>query len=175
MAPRQKPGRSEQTVVTPMAFVERVERWLGTRFEWDLAADASNCILRRRSHISGNLEGPVSWFGPGSPTAEDALSAEMRWPRIGWLWCNPPFSDLALWVEKARDERWHGAKTAMLVPASTGANWWLNHVDGTAEILLLNGRITFDGHTSPYPKDLALLLYAPDRWPGYHVWDWRRP
>jgi hypothetical protein len=33
-------------------------------------------------------------------------------------------------------------------------------------------RLTFVGHTDPYPKDLALLLYGPSVSPGYEMWMW---
>jgi hypothetical protein len=74
-------------------------------------------------------------------------------------------------------EMYAGAKTTMLVPAAVGANWWRDHVHEEASVLFLNGRLTFVGHTSPYPKDLALLLFATHtdhvapKW--YEVWNWR--
>lgn len=81
--------------------------------------------------------------------------------------------NISPWAEKAWTEAQNGAHVAMLVPASTGSNWWRAHVDGKAYITFLNGRVTFVGHSSPYPKDLALLLYAPFLSGGSTVWRWR--
>ena len=81
--------------------------------------------------------------------------------------------NISPWAEKAWTEAQNGAHVAMLVPASTGSNWWRTHVDGKAYITFLNGRVTFVGHSSPYPKDLALLLYAPFLSGGSTVWRWR--
>ena len=33
-----------------------------------------------------------------------------------WNWCNPPFSSIAPWVEKAKDEAELGKNTAMIMP-----------------------------------------------------------
>jgi hypothetical protein len=62
----------------------------------------------------------------------------------------------------------------VLVPASVGSNWWKEHVHREAWVLFLNRRITFEGHTAGYPKDLALIVYGPDKAGcGYDIWDWR--
>jgi hypothetical protein len=53
-----------------------------------------------------------------------------------------------------------------------GSNWWRDNVDGKADVLFLNGRITFVGHNAPYPKDCAILLYAPFLNGNYSVWSW---
>ena len=59
---------------------------------------------------------------------------------------------------------------AFLVPAAVGSNWFRDYVDGKALVLLLNGRLSFDG-AGPYPKDCILCLYGIE--PGYEVWSWR--
>lgn len=158
--PLQKPGRSEQVVCTPPEFLQALKSRLGiSQFDIDVAADESNHVAE-------------VWYGPGSGFNSDGLQAD--WCiTIGWNWCNPPFGNIQPWVQKGFEEAVRGAKTAMLVPASTGANWWAEYVNGIAHVLLLQGRLTFVGHTTPYPKDLALLLYSPIVWGGYEVWKWK--
>jgi phage N-6-adenine-methyltransferase len=153
--PRQKPGTSIQEVATPADFLSAVKRCLNiSEFIMDLAADAHNTVA-------------------ADYLTEQDNSLEQPWPKHGWCWLNPPFSKLEKWVEKAWIESREGAQIAMLVPASVGSNWWSYWVDNNAYITFLNGRITFVGHTAPYPKDLALLLWAPYLRGGSCIWRWK--
>lgn len=158
--PAQKPGKSEQSVATPNEFLQAVKNLLGIGdFSWDLAADEKNAVC---------------WHGKSHFNEVDN-SLIQPWHCIqGWLWLNPPYSDIQPWVDKAYVESCKGARIAMLVPASVGSNWWTNHVAGIAQVYFLKGRITFVGHKSPYPKDLALLLYRPNVLGGYSTWDWKK-
>jgi phage N-6-adenine-methyltransferase len=154
--PQQKPGRSEQVVATPLDFLSKVKTRLGIDdFVMDLAATDDNTVTEK------------GWY------TEEQNSLNQNWYFDGWCWLNPPYSDIRPWVSKACDEADKGAHIAMLVPASTGSNWWHNYVDGAAYITFLNGRITFIGHDKPYPKDLALLLYAPFLMGGSCIWRWK--
>jgi phage N-6-adenine-methyltransferase len=47
------------------------------------------------------------------------------------VWCNPPYSDLASWVWKARNEHRNGCPLiAMLLPANrTEQRWWQDHIE----------------------------------------------
>lgn len=156
--PRQRPGKSTQDVQTPPEFLRAVRHRLGIqRFSFDVAASWGNQVADR-FYTAGDdaLASSKSWRGEGH----------------GWAWCNPPYADIAPWVRKAYEESRRGARIAMLIPAGVGANWWREWVHGKAYALLLNGRLTFVGHKTPYPKDCALLLYGPDVAPGYDVWTW---
>lgn len=154
VAPKQKPGRSKQDYCTPPGFIAATKRRLGIMaFAIDLAASSENTAAE---HFYG----------------VDLDALKQSWPSHGWNWLNPPFSKLGPWVKKAFTQSRTGARTAMLVPAGVGSNWWRDWVHGKAFVLLLNGRITFVGETAPYPKDCVLLLYGPDIAPGYDVWTW---
>lgn len=158
--PAQKPGLSEQVVRTPWQFIEAVEKRLAIdSFDIDLAGDAENSVVNEPDNVI---------------TEEmNSLAPEVSWKAEGWSWLNPPYSNIEPWVKKATFQSLSGAKIAMLVPASVGANWWRQWVNQFAYVTYLNGRITFVGHTAPYPKDLALLLYAPFLEGGSCNWRWR--
>lgn len=148
-------GKSTTEVQTPPEFLAACyRRFKISTFTWDLAATDANTVA------------PFH-FTPD----QDALSQD--WDECGgWLWLNPPYANITPWVAKASACR--ESNIAMLVPASVGANWWRQHVDGKAHVLLLNGRIKFVGHKDGFPKDLALLLFTPFIKGGYEVWDWKR-
>lgn len=155
--PEQKPGRSKQDYRTPPAFLRAVkERWAIEEFDCDLAADVLNRVCEHYYCLE-----------------RDALVHPWKLGD-GWNWLNPPFGKLAPWVMRGWKQREEsGARTLILVPAGVGSNWWAEWVHEKALVLLLRPRMTFMDETDPYPKDLCLLVYAPDVQPGYQLWKWK--
>jgi site-specific DNA-methyltransferase (adenine-specific) len=78
-------------------------------FTIDGAADQDNTLLPR-------------WWGPQSTLSEDALSADWEGERV---WCNPPYSLAAQFVEKAFMERAR-CTAVLLIPSRTDTRWWHN-------------------------------------------------
>jgi phage N-6-adenine-methyltransferase len=164
MMPAQKPYRSKQDYATPAAFVAAVLARLGIpAFAFDCAADATNTKAPRFLDAEHDALRIPHW--------ERLLEAEE------WAWLNPPYTDIGAWARKCRQLREAGGQVAFLVPASVGANWFRDDVDGHARVLFLNGRLAFmpDKPRWLYPKDCLLALYSPALPPGSEVWTWRRP
>ncbi len=157
--PAQRPGKSKQDYATPDDFIAAVKKRFGIReFAWDLAADASNT--------------KAVWFFD-----EEDDSLKQDWTKLkGDLWLNPPFADIDPWAAKcAAANLWgcHSGRLArifFLTPLSS-ANWFARHVDGKALVILLNGRLSFDGK-APYPKDCMISCFGVK--PGYECWNWRK-
>lgn len=97
-------------------------------------------------------------------------------PWDGRVWCNPPYSDIRPWVEKAWAEcdAGHAAVIAMLLPANrTEQGWWQEWVEPyregvTLRVHFLAGRRRFDrpGWEKPAKGDrppfgLCLLVWGP--------------
>lgn len=158
--PKHNKGKSKQDFQTPPEFLDALKSHLDIdEFTIDLAASADNKIAPLYYDI-----------------ANSALVPDHPWQvpdRKGWAFCNPPFANIAPWVEKASFEAQEGAQIAMLLPASVGANWWADWVHNIAHVLLLNGRIQFVGATDAYPRDCAILLYSRLIPAGYSVWAWK--
>lgn len=162
MAPKQNPGKSKQDYCTPPEFLEALKKKLNIEeFTLDVAASVENAVAKRFY-----------------TEAEDGLI--QPWACRGWVFCNPPFADIEPWVKKAKKEAYDSyVWSAILVPASTGANWWRDYVHLPSRPIFLNGRLAFmpDKPKWLYPKDCAVLLYgdgglAIDT--PYSIWDWRR-
>lgn len=154
--PPQRPGLSRQDVQTPANFLAAVKKRLGiTEFVRDLAASSENTAADEYFSIEN-----------------DALTQSWQHQTRGWQWLNPEFNDLVPWLAKAAIESALGAHIVVLVPAGVGANWYRDHVNGKAYVLLLNGRLKFVGHKDFYPKDCLLLVYGPERFVGSEVWTW---
>lgn len=160
--PEQKPGRSKQDYGTPPELLHAIRRRLWIEdFILDAAASPDNAVCDNYCSLEQNRDGLEESWG-------------WREARGGWTWCNPPYGDIQPWLSKAIYEAHHGANTAVLIPASVGANWWRECVEPFAYQVFLNGRLTFVGETKPYPKDCALLLYTPFGFRGNEVWNWKR-
>ncbi len=158
--PVQKPGRSKQDYGTPPAFLAAVRSLLNIdAFVFDFATDGANSVAE-------------NYFLDGA--LDEDWSAQL--PDKAWGWLNPPYAKIGPWVKKAYETSKEGGHIAVLVPAAVGANWWREWVNQKADVLFLNGRLTFVGCTDPFPKDCALLLYHPTAYAvqgSYDVWNWR--
>lgn len=159
--PDQKPGRSKQDYGTPKELLLAVKNRLKIQeFTIDLAATKENAVAEVYYSLEEGIDSLLHpWDTPLTPG--------------GWTWLNPPFSNISPWVEKAVNESIQGAQIVMLIPASVGSNWWRRWVQNYAYVVHLNGRLTFVGETTPYPKDCSLLLYTPWGFTGHEVWRWR--
>lgn len=141
------------------------------RFTVDAAASHENAKLPAFFCLPLNdaLQRPWNWHNPdGSPSR---------------VWCNPSYSNVGAWVEKAWAE-WscgHCELIVMLVPANrTEQGWWQDHVEryrdgndrrpgATIRVEFLRGRMRFDrpGWTKPAKGDrppfgLCLLIWERD-------------
>lgn len=60
--------------------------------------------------------------------ADDALtvdwSAHLSHIDRPCVWLNPPYSDIAPWIEKAIEQQKKGVTTTLLVPHDNRTNWW---------------------------------------------------
>ena len=152
-------GHSKQDYGTPPEFIQAVEKRFGPLI-YDLACTHENCKARN----------PVTFDSLGKGWAE----------LQGNKWLNPPFANIRPWVKKACETSYakdfcRAGPIFVLVPASVGSNWWRDYVHEECKVYFLNGRLTFEGQTQPFPKDCALLAYDGRMWyDGYRVWGWRK-
>jgi len=58
-------------------------------------------------------------------------------------WCNPPYSNIKPWVEKAIFERMRNNKTVMLLPSDTSVEWFRLAFDNCSECIFISGRLSF--------------------------------
>lgn len=83
----------------------------------------------------------------------------MPWP--GRVFVNPPYSDVARWVAKARAEVEDGNAelVVLLVFARTDTRWFHEHLWNRAELRFVRGRLKFgDGKgRAPAPSLIAVL------------------
>jgi len=91
---------------------------------------------------------------------QDGLSKNWGGKRI---WCNPPYSQIEKWVEKAfRETRTDRTIVVMLIPSRTDTRYFHNYIYQRSEIRFVKGRLKFgDGKGSaPFPSMIIIFRGA---------------
>jgi phage N-6-adenine-methyltransferase len=96
------------------------------------------------------------------PLDESATAGAPLWGkdglRLSWrghrVFCNPPYSNIPPWLEKARE-----ADVAVyLLPVRSDLRWWHEHAMRANEVRFVRGRLRFGGSGgAPFPS--AVLVY----------------
>ena len=82
-------------------------------------------------------------------------------PWFTWTYCNPPYSEVALWVEKAHLEAEKGNYSVMLLPARTDTKWFHEFIytNPRCEVRFLKGRLKFKGTKYPAPFPSMIVIF----------------
>jgi len=77
-----------------------------------------------------------------------------------WSYCNPPYSEASLWVEKAYNEnKYRDIRSILLLPARTDTKWFHEYIYNKAEIRFIKGRLKFEGTKYPAPFPSMLVIF----------------
>ena len=117
-------------------------------FDCDVAASQENTLCK-------------FWFD------ENDSALKQKW--CGVNWCNPPYSDVTPWIEKATEQHQRGRTIVMLVPADTSVQWFKLAEETCTEIRFITGRLSFINAETQKPvngnnKGSVLIIwraYAP--------------
>ena len=97
---------------------------------------------------------------------DDSLSSE--WASFGAIWCNPPYSDIGPWVDKAAEQcRKQTQPVVMLLPADISTGWFSSALESADELrMITGGRIQFvpasiTGKRQSNPKGSVLFIWRP--------------
>jgi len=89
---------------------------------------------------------------------QDRNGLNQDWHGICWM--NPPYGrDISKWVKKASEEFMRGTCSIVaLLPSRTDTKWFHEYVVPYAEVILIRGRIKFEGakNSAPFPSMLAI-------------------
>lgn len=121
-------------------------------FQLDAAAAAHNALCRKFITAEQNtLETP--W--------DDYLSIP------GYVWLNPPYSDIMPFVKKAAAESANQIGTVMLVPADTSVGWFKEAIQTASEVRFITaGRLAFINPVTGKPvsgnnKGSMVIIWHP--------------
>jgi len=91
------------------------------------------------------------------PEGCDGLDRKQPWGVRNYL--NPPFKDLAPWVERAVHEyQQHQKRSVMLIPFRVNNHWFLQHLWERWPILPILREIRFEGYTKTFPAPMCVVL-----------------
>lgn len=121
-------------------------------FQLDAAAAPHNALCRRFITAEQN-------------TLETPWADYMSIP--GYVWLNPPYSDITPFVKKAAAESANQIGTVMLVPADTSVGWFKEAIKTASEVRLITaGRLAFINPVTGKPvsgnnKGSLLIIWKP--------------
>ena len=109
--------------------------------------------------------------------SEEENTLTTSWPQAmgyadGYVWMNPPYSDIGPFVDKAAHEnKWSRIGCVMLLPADTSVGWFIQAIETASEVrFITGGRLAFiDANGKPVsgnPKGSMLIIWHP--WPRTH-------
>ena len=79
------------------------------------------------------------------------------------VWCNPPYSEIAKWCEKAFYEtKQEGTIVVMLIPSRTDTRYFHDYIYNRTEIRFAKGRLKFGDQTgsAPFPSMVVVFRGA---------------
>ena len=79
------------------------------------------------------------------------------------VFCNPPYSNIAKWVEKAfRESRKDNTLVVLLVPSRTDTKYFHDFIYKRAEIRFIRGRLKFGDskNSAPFPSMIVIFRGA---------------
>ena len=118
------------------------------KFDCDVAASYDNALCN--TYIGEN---------------DDALDVNTLWGNANF--CNPPYSNISPWVDKAIKEHSHHKATVMLVPSDTSVKWFKKAYESCNEVRFISGRISFINADTQKPvngNNKGSVLFI---WRGY--------
>ena len=86
---------------------------------------------------------------------------EMEWGRVNF--CNPPYSQIASWVEKCFEQWQKGRMVVLLIPSRTDTRWWHDYIMQATEIRFIKGRLKFGASTESAPFPSAVVVFGEVR------------
>lgn len=95
------------------------------------------------------------------------LTKEDNSLEISWggqrVFCNPPYSEIDKWVEKAyRETRNDNTLVVLLIPSRTDTRYFHNYIYQRSEIRFVKGRLKFGDskNTAPFPSMVVIFRGA---------------
>lgn len=115
---------------------------------------------------------------------KDALKTSWSAPDIRTAWCNPPYTLIGPFIQRAWEQsQEHRMTTVVLIPAYTDPKYWKQYVMKSHEVRFLAGRLSFldeDGGKKTSARFPSVVVV--NKWlkgttfgkaPNQFVWDWR--
>lgn len=88
------------------------------------------------------------------------------------VFCNPPYSQIAKWVEKAYHEgQKENTIVVLLIPARTDTRYFHNYIYGKSEIRFIKGRLKFSNSKNNAPFPSMIVVFRGKETRGIRWWE----
>lgn len=67
------------------------------------------------------------------------VDGEYSWDGLNYVWCNPPYSNISPWIDKAVQAQKKGLGTVMLLNQDTSVGWFYKALQYVSEIRFVTG------------------------------------
>jgi phage N-6-adenine-methyltransferase len=115
-----------------------------------------------------NHKHDIYWAEQDKPNSLSSSWGSLLFPMSfanPWVWCNPPYSDIGPWVDKAIEAQRQGVGTVMLVMADPSVLWFAKATKAATEIrFVTEGRLAFLENGKPKSgnnKGSVFFIFAP--------------
>jgi hypothetical protein len=105
---------------------------------------------------------PCPLNGLGAEGVPDGLKSE--WGQSNYV--NPPFNNIAAWVDKSIEQCKKGKLVVMLIAARIASKYWFDKIWPIANEIRILHKITFEGYKEKSPLPVAIVVFkdlASDR------------
>lgn len=96
----------------------------------------------------------------GFDIAKNGLISE--WASYKSIFMNPPYSEVAKWIQKAYAESKKGCTVVCLVKSCTDTKWWHEYALKAHEIIFIKGRVKFGGSKTGAPFPSCIIIFKTD-------------
>lgn len=137
--------------------------WCTPPIVLDVIRQVGPIILDPCASAVGFVDADIEWTGVSG--SFDGLRNRWIHPRDkrGVVYMNPPYSEMASWIAKARSEAGDGAEIVALIPARPDTKYWQDDIFRFANaVCFWRGRITFLGAPHPAPFPSAVVYWGPN-------------
>jgi site-specific DNA-methyltransferase (adenine-specific) len=121
--------------------------------------------------ILADLEKKYGDYFDPCPRNPDFDGLEIDWPRHGWVYVNPPYSNITEWAKKAYHEHLKGCNVIMLIPARTDTRYFHDYINEKAEIKFIKGRLKYvnpitgeSKGSAPFPSIFCIWEVGSKHW-----------
>ena len=91
------------------------------------------------------------------PTSPDFNGLSIEWGESNFV--NPPYKEIAKWVQKSYMEWKKGKTVVMLIPSRTDTRWWHDFIMKATEIRFVKGRLCFNDNKKPAPFPSVVIVF----------------
>lgn len=130
--------------------------------------------LDRELHFDLDAAASIENFKVFKFYDREANGLKLPWaqPSVTTVWCNPPYSNPAAWVDKAiaeTEERY--CRAVLLLPSDTSTKWFHRGFTHASEVRFLTPRVRFGGAKGSPRWGSVLFFFGLDCSKKVWVWD----